>query len=188
MRSLSIFYIVILFFNSCNTDKSHKELISKIQNSNFKMFIGITIKARYEKEGGVKAPFLTKEINGDRYLLPNFNYYGCSKPEASCLSKVSKKFDIEKYNSQFNTNKSINAYTFVYRSTSALFEEFERINVLRIYSNSVGDYIIFNINENDYLAYVPDINNIKNTFWKAKFIEKNKINEYWYSGVIASTH
>ena len=152
MERIGLLLLMMFIFSCKAPTRSHEKVISKIQSSNFKLFNGITIEARFEKDGVVQAPFLEIEINGTEFLLPNFKYYGCEVKT-------------------------------VYDFTFELFKEFERINIFRIVSNSwIGDCIIFDINENDYLAYVPDIKNVKNEFWKSKFIEANKIDEHWYAG------
>jgi len=184
-----IFYLlaIILFLNSCNDNSRHEKLISRIKNSNYMLFFGVTMEARNTVNEKVKAPFLTKEINGKRYLLPNFNYYNCQKPLEKCLrmKKITKKFDIEKYNLKFNENKDVDAYTFTYNSTNAIFKEFEHLNVYRVLSrSSIGNCIIFYINENEYLAYVPDVNSLKNYYWISRFKKDKKEGKYWHSGTL----
>jgi hypothetical protein len=183
MERIGLLLLMMFIFSCKAPTRSHEKVISKIQSSNFKLFNGITIEARFEKDGVVQAPFLEIEINGTEFLLPNFKYYGCEVPTPDCFNHITKKFDIAEFNTQFNKDSDVDGFSFVYDFTFELFKEFERINIFRIVSNSwIGDCIIFDINENDYLAYVPDIKNVKNEFWKSKFIEANKIDEHWYAG------
>ncbi len=185
LKNVSKILIVILFFISCkDRNKSIDELVLIIRNSNYELFWGVTIEARNEINGIYKAPYLTKELNGKEYLLPNFDCFGCVTPTKECLEKItSKKFDIVEFYSEKNSDITINPYVFSNQYTLPIFNEFEKIRTYHIISYSgLGDCIIFLLDEDNYLAYVPNLNSIKNEIWKSRFIEKNKIDENWYSG------
>jgi hypothetical protein len=183
MKNILIIFILLLV--SCNSQEENIELsISNIKDSNFELFNGVTIEARNEKDGIYKAPFLTKELNGKEYLLPNFLHHGCTIPEKECLEKIStKKFDILEFHSDNNPDSTVDAYTFANEYTLPIFNEFEKLRAYYIISDSsIGNCIIFLLNEDYYLAFVPNIEDIINDFWKSKFAEENKIEDNWYFG------
>lgn len=177
--------IITILLVSCNWQDENIDLsISKIMDSNFELFNGVKIEARNEQDGIYKAPFLTKELNGKEYLLPNFSHHGCVTPGKECLEKISsKKFDILEFNSDNNADSTIDPYTFSNEYTSTIFNEFEKLRAYHIISDSgIGDCIIFLLDEEHYLAFVPNGADIKNELWKSRFIEENKIDDKWYSG------
>lgn len=184
MKKISTLLFIICFF-SCNEKKiSIESKLDLIKKSNYQLFNMISIEARNEKENVYKAPFLIKEANNIKYLLPNFKYYDCKVPSIECLKDVtSKKFDILEFSSDFNDD-DIDPYIFVSNNTDKAFEEFEKMRIHKIVSNStIGDCIIFLLNEKEYLAYVPNVENIVNRNWKSRFIKENQIDKNWYSGI-----
>ena len=177
--------ILLLVISSCNKKRENIEItISKIRASNYELFNGVRIEVGHESKGVLKTPFLTKEIDGKSYFLPSFEYYDCMNPNENCLSIVStKKFDILEFNVDHNTDSLIDPYEFAHSYTKPIFDEFHKLDIYRINSHSgIGDCIIFNIYNAEYLAFVPDLDSIKNEFWRLRFVNKNKIAENWYSG------
>lgn len=180
MRNIGLLIMVSVVLSCGKTNITNEEIISKIQNSNYKIFYGVTTEARNEMDGVFKTPFLKKEIDGQSYLLPNFEYYECEEPVQECLPKG---FDIEKFYELNITKTSQEPHKFVRDYTTPIFKEFEKIRVYRILSrSSIGECIIFYIDENNYVAYVPDIEKIHNELWKLRFVPDNKIGEHWYAG------
>jgi hypothetical protein len=178
-----IIIIVLITFTSCKegNDKS-TVILRKIQSSNIELFEGVKIEARNKKDGIYLAPFLTKELDGKMYVLPNFNYYGCQNATSECLTNITtKKFDIIEFAQ--NNHVSSDPYEYSNKFASEIFKEFENLGVVEILSDSdLGKCIIFSLDENNYIAFVEDIKSIKNEFWKKEFIEKNKIESNWYRG------
>lgn len=182
-----ISFLILFTLFSCNVNKNasiDRELIEVIRNSKFELFEGVNITASHEKNGFFKAPFLSKELDGEDYVLPNFNYFDCNSHEKDCLEKrTTKSFDIIDFYEVSNKSTLGNPYAFSYKYTFPIFSEFEKIKVYRIVSDSdIGNCIIFFIDKKNYLAYVPDVNEIENEVWKSRFTEENRIDWYWYSG------
>ncbi|MFD0963207.1 hypothetical protein [Pseudofulvibacter geojedonensis] len=181
------FYLFIVFFVvliSCNKnqDKSNNSL-ELIKSSNVTLFEDVSIEARKIVEGKHISPFFKKYKNGKEYLLPNFEYYGCNIELVNCLKEnTNKKFDIISYATSKGKD-SLTAYDFVNEYSKTVNTEFEKLNIKSIVSKpNIGECVIYFINEKEYVAYVPDINMVKNTNWRNRFNKKKPIDNFWYQG------
>jgi len=188
MKKLFVF-LMILILCSCKKDNTDliNQKIYQIQNSEFQIFEGITIESRYKKDSIFKAPSLFKELEGEKYFLPNYSYYGCNDSNyKECLERITNhKFDIIAFSKKNNIEDENMSYDYVKEYTNNIFDHYEKINVPYILSKeSIGNCIIFYIGEHNFLAYVPDRKEILNTFWLALFNEDNLVSKNWYSGVM----
>ncbi|WP_299187067.1 hypothetical protein [uncultured Aquimarina sp.] len=185
MKKLIILLIPVFLLSCSSTEKHTEELIEKISSSKVELFKNVKIEARDYNNGVPRAFFFTKELNGKEYLLPNFLAINCKLEDSLCFKNYTdKNFDIVSFAKANNVDRK-KAFKYTEEYIESVVKEYEKIGVYKILSSSqIGDCIIFYINQDEFLAYVQDINKVFNNFWKTNFDKKNKISKKWYYGKI----
>ncbi|MFC5046662.1 hypothetical protein [Aquimarina hainanensis] len=188
MKTIVYIFLAIFLLGCANTD-NNTEAIHRIKSGNFRVFKNIMIQARNHQKDKPIAYFFTKEINKKKFLLPNLSLFNCKLNDSTCFKKhTNKKFDIDGFIKASNIKNNNDVHQYTYNFIKEVITEYEKTGVQKIISNSdIGNCIIFYLNEKYFLAYVPEISNVYNVFWKNSFNDKNKIDKYWYSGSIPAT-
>ncbi|MGS0748527.1 hypothetical protein [Halpernia sp. GG3] len=182
-KGLNILPLLFLFHFSCTNNKNlYKKQVDLIRNNHFEVFWGVKIDARLRNGNEYIYPDYVMEKENKFFLLPNFIYFKCS-PDLKCIEKVTnKKFDVYEYAKKNNIDNEY-AVKFAYNKSIELNKIFKKLKVKTIVSDfNIGKCIIFFPNAKEFVAYVPNVDNIKNTFWTEKFTIKNKIYKDWYAG------
>lgn len=170
MKKLIILLISLLsIFNCKELDHNNdNKILSQLQNSDFKIFEGVYIKT-------------SNILDGNKYHLPNFEYYNCNVGDTICLKiKAKRTFDISKYSLSISEKKNQDYYSTL-NDISKVINEFQKLDIYKIYSSTeIGNSIIFFIKDEEYIAYIDDISKIKNEYWKKKISNSKKIDQHWY--------
>ncbi len=169
---------------SCEKRITLEERVASIEKSDFQIFENIHLQARYFKDGKYRAGFFDKQIDGKRYLLPNFHYFGCESGDTICLRKFTiKKINLKEFGYANGYKDTDEAYPITVEYIEKVMKEYDKIKIYKISSNeSLGGGIIFYYEEDNYVAYIPDLSKVENENWKKRFTEENKIKDKWYKG------
>ncbi|MGV0752013.1 hypothetical protein [Empedobacter brevis] len=183
MKKLIILLISLLsIFNCKELDHNNdNKILSQLQNSDFKIFEGVYIKTSNVLDGNKRVSSFIKEFNGNKYHLPNFEYYNCNVGDTICLKiKAKRTFDISKYSLSISEKKNQDYYSTL-NDISKIINEFQKLDIYKIYSSTeIGNSIIFFIKDEEYIAYISDFSKIKNEYWKKKISEDEQIDKHWY--------
>lgn len=184
MKKLFILTFVVI---SCNTNQEldFQQISKSLESKKIEMFYNMRISYRNsDNEGNPVVYFFTKEINGNKYLLPNYKLFDCNILDKECLSKHSKKqFSVKEFAIANGIENDEQIRIFTENFVDNTINEFKKLNVNSVLSDSkIGECIIFYIDDKNYIAYVPNLNNIYNELWESKFINENMIKEKWYYG------
>ncbi|UIR57989.1 hypothetical protein LZQ00_09260 [Sphingobacterium sp. SRCM116780] len=178
------YFLIMLLFVSCNTQSKKREIIlEKIKVCDVNLLKGITMEARFEKDGRYQVPFFSKELRGRTYILPNYSYYGCPLNDLSCLNDATKKkFNIFEFATANSIDDKARALEFTGKYIEDVLSEFLNLGITEVLSSSaIGECVIFYYDKEHFAAYVANVNEVINENWKIKFTKKNKISEHWYS-------
>ncbi|WP_313580010.1 hypothetical protein [Chishuiella sp.] len=183
MKEIILLISLLSLFNckKVNHNNDSNRIFNQVQKSDFKIFEGVYIKTSNVLDGNERVSSFIKEFNGNKYHLPNFEYYNCNIGDTICLKiKAKKTFDISKYNLSISKNKNQNYYSTL-NDISKIINEFQKLDIYKIYSSTeIGNSIIFFIKDEEYIAYIDDILKIKNEYWKEKISNSKKIDQHWY--------
>ena len=170
---LTTLLLVIIF--SCN--KNEKIHLQNLMSRNYGLFMGLSIEARKKDNNKFVAYKFSREFKNQRYSLPNFKYYSETQIKNPLL------FDVMKYAAANDIVSEKNALTFVKSYSDSVMTEYERLGVYKIFSSyKQGDFIVFFLNEKEFLAYIPDTSRIYSDFWKNKLRVSKSIERNWVIG------
>lgn len=180
-----IIYILFLFLMiSCKKEDNLLEKIAIIEKSNIEVFKNVSIKATQIKDNKYKVSFFTVAVDNKNYQLPNFQFFDCKTGDTICLRNFTpRKVDLLEFGYANGYKDKNEGYKFTSDYIENVMREYNKINIYKVSSNpSIGDAVIFYYEENNYIAYIPDISKVKNESWKERINEKNKIKQNWYKG------
>ena len=129
-------------------------------------------------------PSFTKEVKGEYFVLPNFSYFNCGDGDLECLQRATEiKYNLIEFSKVNGVSEKEKTMTFAIEYSNKVIKEYNKTGMVEILSDSkIGKCIIFYPDKEHYIAYVPDTFNIRNKFWKGKFIKSNKVEPKWYAG------
>lgn len=186
MKVLILYIGIILISCSGSKKESMKDHLTLIKALDLDLLMFVRIEARQERDNIYVAPSFVKEVNDEYFLLPSFSYFGCIESKIECLQAATKiKYDLIEFSKATNgVTLEKEAIAFAIDYSNKVMNEYEKSGVVDILSDSkIGNCIIFFPDKEHYIAYVPDLNEVHNEFWKERFIESNKAENSWYLGV-----
>ena len=180
-----VYLILLLGLFSCQQKEDLLGKVNQIETSNFELFANINLQASEIRDHKYRLPFFYNQIKGEKYLLPNFKYFGCQTGDTICLKKgTRKKFDLREFGHAQGYKDQEESYQMTINYIDEIVTEYDKIgDIYKIFSNeSLGGGIIFYYREDNYVAYVPDVSKVHNENWKKRFTEENKVKDKWYKG------
>ncbi|MCC5946083.1 MAG: hypothetical protein JJT94_14230 [Bernardetiaceae bacterium] len=143
------------------------------------------MRPRQIKDGIYQVPYFLKELDGRRYILPNYLYYGYSKNDLINLVDTTKnRFNIIEFAKANGVNNKKEALSFTGDYIEKVISEYTEIGVVKVLSHSsIGECVIFYLDSEHYIAYVFDLDKVYNEYWQSRFVPENKVEDNWYSNI-----
>lgn len=184
MRCIVVLFILSIC-NSCQRQARNTDLyvLDKVLSCDVQLFEGLRVQPRIKTDGIYRVPFFSKEISGKMYLLPNYAYFDCGVSDLACLKKsVQQDFNIFEFARENGIGGRTEALLFTGKYVDHVIKEYEKLGVRSILSSpsSIGNCVIFYLDGDKFIAYVPNMYEVHNRIWLSRFESENLIKDKWY--------